>query len=168
MKKFSIGAIALFGCLVASAHAQDVTIQSVVPYADDSEVARNIRTECTALQTQLSDYTRQFGSGVGVGVVQAESVDPQAGGRVLVMRIDDAVSMGNAFTGHQKYSRISGELYQDGERVAGFRARRNSMGGAFGGYKGSCSVLGRTMRALGRDVGEWLANPEDNARLGDM
>jgi hypothetical protein len=76
--------------------------------------------------------------------------------------------MGNAFIGHSKYSRISGALYQDGDRVAGFRAVRASMGGAFAGYKGSCSVLGRTMKALGKDIAQWLTNPDDGAELGDM
>lgn len=87
---------------------------------------------------------------------------------MLQVEIVDAVSMGNAFIGHQKYARIEGTLYEDGRKVASFKGRRNSMGGAFAGYKGSCSVLGRTMKALGKDVADWLKNPTDGARLGDM
>jgi hypothetical protein len=168
MKLSTSLAFALAAALASSAQAQDVTVAHSIGYADESEIASNIRSECTALPTQLSDFTRQYAAGKGVTVHQVDEVSSQAPGRVLLMRIDEAVSMGNAFVGHQKYSRISGELYEDGERVSGFRARRNSMGGAFGGYKGSCSVLGRTMRALGRDVGEWLADPQDGARLGNM
>jgi hypothetical protein len=41
------------------------------------------------------------------------------------------------------------------------------MGGAFAGFKGSCSVLGRTVEALGEDIGGWLAAPRDGASLGD-
>ena len=42
------------------------------------------------------------------------------------------------------------------------------MGGAFAGYKGSCSVLGRTVKAMGKDVAQWLKAPTDEAALGDM
>ena len=88
-------------------------------------------------------------------------------GRALQLEIVDAVSMGNAWTGHQKYTKVSGTLYENGRRVAGFKARRNSMGGMWGGYKGSCSVLGRTVEAIGEDIGEWLEQPKDGASLGD-
>jgi hypothetical protein len=41
------------------------------------------------------------------------------------------------------------------------------MGGAFAGYKGSCSVLGRTIKAIGKDVAEWMKAPSKDAQLGD-
>jgi hypothetical protein len=79
----------------------------------------------------------------------------------------DAVSMGNAFLGHQKFTKVRGTLLQDGTKVASFKARRNSMGGAFAGFKGSCSVLGRTVEAMGEDIATWLTDPRDGASLGD-
>jgi hypothetical protein len=42
------------------------------------------------------------------------------------------------------------------------------MGGAFGGFKGNCSVLGRTVRALGEDIAGWLAQPGKDGMLGDL
>jgi hypothetical protein len=47
-------------------------------------------------------------------------------------------------------------------------ARRVSRGGAFGGFKGSCDVLERVVTAIGNDLAEWLANPTDEAKLGDF
>ncbi len=76
--------------------------------------------------------------------------------------------MGNAFIGHQKYSASRGTLFENGEKIASFEARRQSMGGAFAGYKGSCSVLGRTVKAMGKDIAQWLKEPIDKAMLGDM
>jgi hypothetical protein len=154
--------------LATSAQAQSIRMERTVPYAEDAEVARKVRTECLKLQDQLAAYTREFGAEFKLDVALADGVTPQDAGRVLMVEIDEAVSMGNAFIGHSKYSRISGALYQDGDRVAGFRAVRASMGGAFAGYKGSCSVLGRTMKALGKDIAQWLTNPDDGAELGDM
>ena len=39
---------------------------------------------------------------------------------------------------------------------------------AFATFKGTCSILGRCVKALGRDVSEWLQHPSERAVLGDM
>lgn len=152
----------------ATAVAQPVRMAHDTPYADDAEISQKVRSECVKLGGQLPAYTREFGAESGVDIELVGTLDTAAPGRVLQVEIVDAVSMGNAFIGHQKYARIEGTLYEDGRKVASFKGRRNSMGGAFAGYKGSCSVLGRTMKALGKDVADWLKNPTDGARLGDM
>jgi hypothetical protein len=152
---------------VGTAVAQPVQVARVVPYAEDAEIQKKVRNECTQLGTQLAAFTQEFGKAYAVDVNLVDSLDTSAQGRVLKIEITDAVSMGNAFMGHQKYSSARGTLYEDGKKVADFRARRNSMGGAFAGYKGSCSVLGRTMKALGKDIAVWLKDPEDKAELGD-
>jgi hypothetical protein len=160
--------IALSLCLAgSSALAQSVSMARSVPYADDAEVSRKIIEECTKIQSQLAAYTKEFGDAMGVEVSLKDSVSAKTSGSVLVVEIVDAVSSGNAFLGHQKSTRIRGDLYRSGAKVASFKARRNSMGGAFGGYKGSCSVLGRTVKALGKDIALWLKNPQDDAELGD-
>ncbi len=160
--------VVVSACLVAgSALAQSVSVPRSVPYAEDAQIAKKVRNECVLLNTQLADYTKEFGQEFGVEVNLVDATTAEDPGRVLLVEIMDAVSSGNAFIGHQKFSRIRGELFEDGVRVAGFKASRNSMGGAFGGYKGSCSVLGRTMKALGKDVAMWLKSPVDDAELGD-
>lgn len=143
--------------------AQSVTLQKPVPYAADNDIADAIKSECP-LGEQLADFVKENAS---VPVEFADAAPTDAPGRVLHLEIADAVSMGNAWLGHQKFVKVEGALYQDGARVAGFKARRNSMGGAFAGFKGSCSVLGRTVEALGEDIGGWLSNPVDGAHLGD-
>ena len=40
-------------------------------------------------------------------------------------------------------------------------------GGAFGGFKGTCSILGRCIKAIGADIAKWLANPTMDAMLGN-
>ena len=168
VKSLICGIVVVLSCLVAgTSHAQQVSMARSVPYSDDAEVSKKVRNECVQLNTQLADFTKEFGREFGVEVALVDSVTSSMSGRVLMVEIVDAVSAGNAFIGHQKYSRIKGALYQDGEKVASFKGRRDSMGGAFGGYKGSCSVLGRTMKALGKDVAIWLKSPTDGAELGD-
>jgi hypothetical protein len=143
MTKLAIRAAFAACLLTASVHAQTVTMQRPVPYAEDNDISDNIKSECR-IGEQLADFIEEYG-----GDVQFDTgtVDVNARGRVLHLEITDAVSMGNAWLGHQKSTKVKGVLYQDGQRIAAFKARRNSMGGAFAGYKGSCSVLGRTVKA---------------------
>lgn len=162
-----IAALGVLGLAATAVQAQDVAMARSTPFAEEAEVSRKIREECTKLQGQLPAYTREFGAEFGVDVDLVDAIDTAAPGRVLQVEIDEAVSMGNAFIGHRKYSQVRGALYEDGTQVASFKAMRTSMGGAFAGYKGSCSVLGRTIKALGKDIAQWLKDPEDGAELGD-
>ncbi|MEP6906467.1 MAG: hypothetical protein ABI858_00580 [Pseudoxanthomonas sp.] len=158
---------ATFACLMfavlGNASAQAIRIQNPVPYAEDNDISDAIKTECS-LGERLAMFIKENAS-VPVELV-AEDPDTSAG-RSLKLEIVDAVSMGNAFLGHQKFTKVRGTLFENGTKVAAFKARRNSMGGAFAGFKGSCSVLDRTVEALGEDVGAWLAAPKDGAGLGD-
>lgn len=150
-----------------SAHAQSLTMAKPVPFSDESEIDGKILRECS-IQVHLADFVQTFAKKQGIDVAFAASVDDTTPGRVLILEIRDAVSEGNPFIGHRKSTSVRGRLVENGEEIGSFRGRRNSMGGAFGGYKGSCSVLGRTVRALGEDIAAWLAAPTKDARLGDM
>ncbi|GAB2627360.1 hypothetical protein [Novilysobacter erysipheiresistens] len=160
-----IGLTAAFIAVLASgtAAASGIQLQKPVPYAADNDISDAIKDECK-INEQLADFVKQYSS----EPVELVSGPVDTGsGRVLQLEIVDAVSMGNAWLGHQKFTKVSGTLFEDGAEVASFRGRRNSMGGAFAGFKGSCSVLGRTVEVLGEDIAGWLAAPEDGATLGD-
>jgi hypothetical protein len=162
MKKTSCVAAILFASLCCGqAFADGVKLQRPVPFAADNEISDAIKNECT-IGTQLADFVQEHSD-----VPVEFTTEPATSGRVLQLEIVDAVSMGNAFIGHQKFTKVKGTLFEDGIKVAGFKARRNSMGGAFAGFKGSCSVLGRTVNAIGEDIAGWLAAPKDGATLGD-
>jgi hypothetical protein len=143
-----------------------VTVMEDIPYKEGSKIALNIRQECH-ITTQLSEFTQSYGKGQGIDVVRTPKLDVKGKGRNLQIEITEAVSQGNAFIGHRKYTAIEGTLYDSGNKVSGFTAARVSGGGFFGGYKGSCSVLGRTVETLGKDVAAWLKSPIDGAHLGD-
>ena len=150
--------------LLAGGHAvagTGVQMLSPVPFAEDNDIEDNIKSECR-IGEQLAEFVKQYSK----VPVELTSQAP-SGERVLKLEIVDAVSMGNAFIGHQKYTKVKGTLFENGQKVASFKGRRNSMGGAFGGFKGSCSVLGRTVEVLGEDIGTWLNAPVDGANLGD-
>lgn len=160
--RFLVALTLLAGTGVSTAFAQDITLASNVPFHEDSEVSDAIRNECT-LGTKLADSVRRHGP----SVVLVDGTPDTAQGRVLELVISDAENVGNAFMGRQTFTKVRGTLFQDGQKVASFKARRNSMGGAFAGFKGACSVLGRTVDKLGEDIGGWLKSPRDGAALGD-
>lgn len=145
--------------------ADPIVIASKIPYAENADIQKKVLDECAELNLQFSRFIKEYAAEKGIDVTFG---DPSTdSGRVLRIEITHALSQGNAFLGHSKSSSSRGELYEDSRKIAGFRATRHSMGGAFAGYKGSCSVLGRTVKAMGMDIAEWLAAPADGAELGD-
>jgi hypothetical protein len=153
--------------VAAQSRADDIKVARSIPYAEDAEIAGKIRRECQ-IQTQLADFIKEFGAKNGHSIQLLDAVDETLEGKVLVVEIRDAVSEGNAFLGHRKSTSARGKLYENGELIGSFKARRNSMGGAFAGYKGSCSVLGRTVKTMGEDIAIWLKAPTTDALLGDL
>ena len=148
------------------AQAQEISMAKLTKYESDNDIPLKIINECTSLGTKLSKFTQSYAKKKGIQINLVDSVSTSSG-KTLKVEISDAVSAGNAFIGHSKYVAIKGSLWENGKKIGSFRGRRSSGGGAFGGYKGSCSVLGRCVKTLGKDIAGWLANPVDGARIGE-
>ena len=106
--------------------------------------------ECKLSEAQ-SEYVLKELAAAGVPAQAAASDEVPAKGRFLQLRIESAMAAGNAFVGHQKYVSTSAHLFENGKEIAQTTLSRDSMGGAFGGYKSSCSVLRRCVVTLGKD-----------------
>lgn len=168
MRKTVVVALAAIGFGVGVAQAADaIKVPQSVPFSEDAEIAGKIKNECHINQ-QLGEFIAEYAKENHLDTESVEKTDDSMPGRVLVVEIRDAISEGNPFIGHHKSTSVRGALYQDGTKIGSFKGRRNSMGGAFAGYKGSCSVLGRTVKALGKDIAEWMVSPSENAQLGDL
>jgi hypothetical protein len=84
---------------------------------------------------------------------------------IEIEQVDGAA--GGAWSG-SKAVLIKGVLTKNGKKLGDFKARRYSGGGMFGGYKGTCAILGRCVRTLGSDVAKWLSHPKSKAMLGNL
>lgn len=146
--------------------SQTVKVQSLIPYKKDATIAAKIKSECT-LNSKLSEYIQAYGNEYNVAIIRTPQINSDMQGKVLLLEIVDAVSQGHAFVGHAKFVKIAGTLYDNGKKVAAYTATRHSGGGFWGAYKGSCSVLDRTVKTLGKDTALWLSSPVDGAHLGD-
>lgn len=132
-----------------------INVAKVVPYASAETIPKKIRTECTQIGSKMSDFTKSYGKEDGVTFTQVNKVSEKAKGNNMVVRILNAHSSGNAFIGHNKSMTIKGTLYKDGKMVDEVEFSRSSGGGIGGGYKGSCSVMGRVSKRLGQDLAIW-------------
>lgn len=147
--------------VAAPAAAQTVKTAKAMKFAETSDIRQKVKDEC-ALQTKIPAFLADYASDV-------ELVDGDAGseGRVLTMEITAVHAPGGgAFSGPKSVS-ISGTLTENGKKIGNFRAARYTTGGAFGGFKGTCSIVGRCAKALGKDVAGWLENPGTDSMLGD-
>jgi len=148
-------------CCVMPAFAAEGTIgiPQVVPIAENVDVSQAVRNECQ-LGEKVSTFLVQFASNVAV------SGDPKVG-RYLRMEITEVVATGGGAWSGPKWMTVKGTLLEDDKAIASFRAKRFSTGGAFGGFKGTCAIIGRCTKAIAEDIAEWLKNPVDGAELGD-
>jgi hypothetical protein len=157
--------VAFAGLLVAggaaTAGGNGVKVLRSIPFAESSGASQKLKEECQ-LETRVPQFLSQYADGI-------ELVDGELGsaGRVLKLRISHVrATGGGAFSGPKTVT-VEGRLSENGKPLGSFTATRYSGGGVFGGYKGTCSIVARCAKAIGKDIAEWLRNPKDGARLGD-
>ena len=151
---------------VAAIAADSVTIPKKVPFAKGISVPDAVIAECQ-LPEKTSQFVQEFAS-KQMDVKVADSVSSTTPGKVLTMQITGIQgTAGGAWSGAKAVA-AEGTLYDNGKAIGSFKVIRHSGGGAFGGYKGTCSILGRCSKAVGKDVAEWLQSPSMNAKLGEL
>ena len=141
--------------------AGNVKVLRVVPIAEKASVPEKVRSEC-GLQDKVPAFLSSFASDV-------ELVDSELGtqGRILELHIGDVHAPGGGAFSGPKWMTVTGVLREDGRKVGSFTAKRFSGGGMFGAYKGTCAIVARCAKAIGKDIAGWLRSPQDGARLGD-
>jgi hypothetical protein len=148
--------------------AAAITVAKRTPYGNDSRVPDKVRKECV-IDKQLPEFIETYAGKNNIAVVQTDgAVSSKGKGKVLVVEFSDVMgSAGGVFSGAKAVS-VEGVLYENGKKIGSFKGRRTSGGGAVFGYKGTCSILGRCVKALGKDISDWMVKPTMNARLGEL
>jgi hypothetical protein len=159
-------ALAVGAIVLASppAGAADTTkLLRSIPFASEAPVPAAVREQCS-LQTKVPEFVAQA---AGSSVELVDGALDRKKGRVLEMEITEVHAPGGGAFSGPKWMSVKGELYDKGKLIGSFRAKRYSTGGAFGGFKGTCSIIGRCTKAIGDDIAGWLGAPTQNAQLGD-
>ncbi len=152
--------IVCFALMATLSHAADrIGIPAEVPYHSDTIAPSKVRAECD-LGAKVANFIRKYNRDVEVS-------DNPAEGHYVDMSITQVHAPGGGAWSGPKWMEVTGTLMKDGITVASFRAKRFSTGGAFAGFKGTCAIIGRCTKAIGKDIGEWLKDPRDGAELGD-
>ncbi len=149
-----------------SGSGKPIYISNNIPYKKGTFVPAAVRTEC-ALGIKLADSIDDYGDTYDKNIVPTNNLKAKKKGRVLKMEIIDLLGRaGGAYSGY-KYVTVKGTLKENGKVIGTFRAKRYSGGGFWGGFKGTCAILGRCTNAIAKDIVLWLENPVKGARLGD-
>lgn len=156
----------------SASHAQDgaISIATLIPYAEKSEVRDSIREEC-GLSAKLSKkiFERSLKKDVAVvrvGNPDAESPTDKAMRQHLDLRITDAIETSGGLLPTHSLS-IDGVMKEEGRVVATFVATRFSRASLIPFRRGECSVLREAANLLAKDVAKWIRKPSLDARLGD-
>jgi hypothetical protein len=136
-----------------------------VTFGSDASVPEAVKNEC-ALLSGLSAAIKANAAHHYATVLEGSTAPANAD--VLSIEIINLMGPGGGAWSGGKSVMIKGTLSKQGKAVSSFKALRVSGGGVFGGYMGTCAILGRCVRTLGKDVAGWLQNPTPNATLGNM
>jgi len=146
--------------------ADSITIPKQVPFAKGLAVPDAVKAECQ-LPEKTAQFVQEFAS-KNMDIKVVDKVSSATPGKALVMQITEVQgTAGGAWSGAKAVA-AEGTLYNQGKAIGSFKVIRHSTGGAFGGYKGTCSILGRCAKAVGKAVAGWLQSPSMNAKLGEL
>jgi hypothetical protein len=154
--------IAVALLLFASGADAAVMVSRTIPFGEDAGATQAVRDQCT-LQTRVPAFIQEFAPDVQL----VDGPLPTKSGRALELSIIEVHAPGGGVFSGPKWMAVYGKLWDAGQLVGSFRAKRFSTGGAFGEFKGTCSILGRCAKAIGMDIGRWLEKPTLDAELGD-
>ena len=131
------------------------------PYRNSKMIPNKVLKECN-IGTPLSESVKKYSSNYGIKVDRVESIDKTDKGNYIKIEIVGTVSGNRWGPGvglarrHAKMVTIEAAVFEDGKQVYKINRARKSGGGVFGGFKGTCSVLERTVNTLGNDVAKLL------------
>lgn len=139
--------------LPALARAGDVRVSRTIDFAKTAVVRDAVKEQCE-LQTRIPAEIAKNHDGVAL-------VDGRGD---LQLQITDVHAPGGWIFSGPKWLEVRGTLHMGGKELP-FRAKRYSAFDPFAG--GTCGILAKCARGIGKDIALWLAAPEAGAELGD-
>ncbi|KVL83949.1 hypothetical protein [Burkholderia stagnalis] len=136
--------------------ANPVLLETPVTYAPDASVIKQVRDEChieDLLTHRVGDVLRR-NNRKGNGLLASE-----ADATTLRLQIMNVFGVGGGAWSGPKALTVSADLLEGGKVVRHTTVKRWSIGGIWGGFKGTCSILDRTAIFISKDLGRWVRDP---------
>jgi len=162
---FAVMTLVGFGFPLSALPNGTLNVQKMAVYDKDLAVPQAVQTECN-LESKIPEYVQASAKGSFDSVGLFNKLPDS--GRNLTMKIIGLSATGGGAWSGPKTVTVSGEMTENGKVIGTFKASRHSGGGAFGGYKGTCSILDRCAKTLGKDIAQWASDPTMNAHLGEL
>ena len=147
------------------ASGQGVLVIAPITFNDTARIRQAVKNECK-LEDRLAQSIEQF-SAKQFAQIETDSTLKQRDAQVLTIEIEQVQGGGGGAWSGAKSVTVNGTLTKNGKELGSFKAHRYSGGGMFAAYKGTCAILGRCTKTLGKDIAKWLSHPEKNSSLGD-
>jgi len=158
-----LSSIVILTALSLSSFATEmVSVERSITFSKHSNTPQKVVNECN-LQTKIPLFLSKYAKG-SVSLTD-ETIGKQP--KALKLEISSVHAPGGGAWSGAKYVEVKGQLLEHGKVIASFVGSRYSTGGAFAGFKGTCSILGRCAKTIGKDIARWLKNPIDGAMLGN-
>lgn len=143
---------------------RNLALVDIVPAAAGAQINPDI-LECGVVGELLSELEDEIDQRFNVRRVRRAGGTP---GHVLAMQFVRAEGAGGGMLSGPKHLALAGSLFNDGELIGSFVARRSGWNGAsMGYYKGTCSMVEDLAEELAEDIADWLREPRLHAQLGD-
>lgn len=168
-RSLSVLAVICVMLLPLTVHAKSGTLNlgKKAVFEKGANIPQAVKDEC-GLETKIIEFVQKFAGKSFDKIVLVDNASANTAGTALSIRISGALAPKGGTTSGFKSLTIKGTLWRNGKVAGTFTATRMTSGGAsFIGYKGTCSMLGRCAKTLGKDVAGWLEKPTMNAKLGD-
>jgi hypothetical protein len=147
---------ALLATIALGAHADEKLFVQVPALLDPgAPITESVRRDCD-VEGKVGEHVLQRVSAIVPNAVPLS--DPRKAGqdRVLKLTIVSVMGVGGGGWSGSKAISVRADLEQNSKVHASKLLTRQSSGGAFGGMKGTCSIMERIAVALGRDVAAWV------------
>jgi hypothetical protein len=142
-----------------AAAEDDVKVLRAISFNSDAKVRESVKEQCK-IQTDVPRFIDEYSDRV-----QLVDGPLRTNGRVLDLTIIAARAAGGGYFSGGKWVTVEGVLTEDGRKIGNFTAKRFTLG-VFN--MTACGAARRCSKAVGKDIAEWLENPQSDSKLGSL
>ena len=139
--------------------AATTLLEVPVTYHPNADVVPKVKEECQ-IEAMLANRVGAMMAKLnktGNGTLAAGSEAPDSA--LLRLQITHVLGVGGGAWSGPKAITVTAELLENGKQVRQTKINRWSVGGVWGAFKGTCSILDRSAVAIGKDMYRWVRNP---------